>query len=511
MNNEGPPDPSETVPNNRAEHYPTRLYRFRSAKALLDGFKELENQEIYFAPPEALNDPLEGFKDIFWKGDEILWPNLLRHYLLCLLHEVSFARLSAPGDPIQNETCFVRATEGALPTEQIRTLYRNALEIFNEHEDVHGFTASLTRRSSAIRRDELTTYLRTLHFHALNSVLIAMETIPGFPNRPEADSLRDASRRPLFCRQMSEHLEQAEHEPKATPGLAHALAAAEGLVGLQQFLLAQYRSPEMFVKNAVWQSVLIEYPAKYARQLEQLLYSEWYTACFVEDPTQAAMWGNYGDGHKGVCLEFNTPLDAANHPTLTLRKQTGLRSGKDGPEPIFGEVAHRLYKIRYQPKFVEIDFFRSLGTLNRSMLNFWLTSENGQPSPRAADILAESEEWRSAYWAKSLTSITTKLSDWAHEGEYRATLQGAIIDFSAPDSRKLKYRFQDLSGIIFGVKTSTADKLRIMQVIAEKCQREGRASFRFQQARFSSITNRFEIVPLDLLQRICSAQDPANG
>jgi hypothetical protein len=39
-------------------------------------------QEIYFAPPENLNDPMEGYKDVFWSGDLIAWRNLLRHYLL---------------------------------------------------------------------------------------------------------------------------------------------------------------------------------------------------------------------------------------------------------------------------------------------------------------------------------------------------------------------------------------------------------------------------------------------
>jgi hypothetical protein len=40
------------------------LYRFRSTKQLLDGFSELETQQIYFAPPEDLNDPIEPFKDL---------------------------------------------------------------------------------------------------------------------------------------------------------------------------------------------------------------------------------------------------------------------------------------------------------------------------------------------------------------------------------------------------------------------------------------------------------------
>ena len=51
---------------------PEFLYRFRSAKSLLGEYQELEQQEIYFAEPNELNDPVEGFKDMFWQGDEII-------------------------------------------------------------------------------------------------------------------------------------------------------------------------------------------------------------------------------------------------------------------------------------------------------------------------------------------------------------------------------------------------------------------------------------------------------
>jgi hypothetical protein len=59
----------------------------RSIEKLL-GYNELENQEIYFSPLEDLNDPMEGFIDFVWKGDEILWENFLKHYVLCFEHVV---------------------------------------------------------------------------------------------------------------------------------------------------------------------------------------------------------------------------------------------------------------------------------------------------------------------------------------------------------------------------------------------------------------------------------------
>jgi hypothetical protein len=52
------------------------LYRFRPVDDLLDTHEELAKQEIYFAPPEKLNDPMEAYKDVFWSGDLIVWRNL---------------------------------------------------------------------------------------------------------------------------------------------------------------------------------------------------------------------------------------------------------------------------------------------------------------------------------------------------------------------------------------------------------------------------------------------------
>lgn len=51
---------------------------------LIGEYRELEKQELVLSSPRHFNDPLEGYQDVFWEGDEVLWENLLRHYLLNL-------------------------------------------------------------------------------------------------------------------------------------------------------------------------------------------------------------------------------------------------------------------------------------------------------------------------------------------------------------------------------------------------------------------------------------------
>ena len=69
--------------DNIMRHVVTDLYRLRTIKQLLGDYPELESQEIYFAHPSDLNDPMEGTRNIFWLGEQIVWRNLFKHYIYC--------------------------------------------------------------------------------------------------------------------------------------------------------------------------------------------------------------------------------------------------------------------------------------------------------------------------------------------------------------------------------------------------------------------------------------------
>ena len=63
-----------------------KLYRFRSdPEFTLD---ELEKNYFYFSLPNELNDPMEGFINLYWEGDKILWKNFLKHFLYTLTNTI---------------------------------------------------------------------------------------------------------------------------------------------------------------------------------------------------------------------------------------------------------------------------------------------------------------------------------------------------------------------------------------------------------------------------------------
>jgi hypothetical protein len=72
--------------------------------------------------------------------------------------------------------------------------------------------------------------------------------------------------------------------------------------------------------------------------------------------------------------------------------------------------------------------------------------------------------------------------------------------FDTPESRCLNYRFEDLAGLVFGVRTSITDRVQILKVIEEKCRTAGRTDFEFRQAAYSDRTRDFETKPLGLIK-----------
>ncbi|WP_225315760.1 hypothetical protein [Aeromonas caviae] len=131
------------------------FYRFRRIGNLLGDFKELERQSIYFAEPSSLNDPMEGFRYICWKGDVIVWRNLFRHYLLCLERLCSLYIISGEEFPVSEEHMPVFSGEDDFPTPMYRKLFLDISNIFLSNEYIAGLINTIASRTTPIRRDEL--------------------------------------------------------------------------------------------------------------------------------------------------------------------------------------------------------------------------------------------------------------------------------------------------------------------------------------------------------------------
>lgn len=474
------------------------FYRFRSLDALLGNRQELEKQEIYFSPPEQLNDPMEGYKDFVWQGDEIVWRNLVRHYLLCLMQTISIAIIFGKDFRSAIPRGVPFPTASSLPTAALKATHQSICKSFFSSREINGLPALLAARSHAVRRDELEFCLRAIHPLALNSVVKVFSKEKKLA--PAGAPLPGAILAKTIINNLSKVLTATGDNGGNTEALRHMFAAA-GHIHKQVDLINYLGETNELARD--WHFIFYSFPEWYVENLQNLVHFDWYAACFVADPTHAAMWGSYGDGHKGVCLKFRANDTTGTAPVLQLRGIKGSGGGPhNGPGPIHGDIALPFEKMTYADKLVEIDFFRSLGRLSGSALNAeWYTDDENKVSSCAESMVAQTaDDWRQRYWASFRAMATTKMQDWQHEEEYRLVLTSVLGSYVDAKDRKLTYRFSDLEGIIFGIRTPADDKARIINCVADKCKAEGRKSFEFSQATYAAHNGKIENRRLDLLR-----------
>ena len=156
---------------------PRIFHRFRSTDSLLGPRKELENQEIYFAAPEQLNDPVEGFKDICWRGDEIVWENFFRHYLLCLEHVCLLHIIDGKMRLLVKDDIPVLLPSKGLPAlPEYHQMHADIEDRFLRDSLLMGhpigrYIREFAKTPRIIRRDEFLLYMTVIHCWAVAVVL----------------------------------------------------------------------------------------------------------------------------------------------------------------------------------------------------------------------------------------------------------------------------------------------------------------------------------------------------
>lgn len=459
------------------------FYRFRSLERLLGNDEtqgELEKLEIFFAHPSQLNDPLEGYKDIYWSGDSIAWTNLINHYITCLVQHVFEHLTSLESEDPFNPSILVNIHCDALPSAVADLVRAAQLRAFNHHQVPEYISALSNFRK--IRLQELTFHLNVLHRIILHSIFLELEIVRLSPFKTSdvvvhlADALTTCS--------------DTAAEIKASTNFTFAETIYEKALG---FKLAAKIEHMQNKQQQRWFFLMVEFPEYFSIALEELIHPKWYTACFMADCTNSSVWGSYGSNHTGVCLIFQSNSSDQTRPTISLK----IPVGEDRDGLINDFLPLELHKVDYERNFAQIDFFNSLGSLPVPTLSkFWYTDGKGNKSACGANV--GSSQWRQKYWDGVVEANTTKLKDWEYEREYRAILHPSAFDISNSAARKCKYDFQCLNGLIFGIKTPTHEKLRVISIIRSLCLEHERREFNFYQARYNPSTNRISHHIIDL-------------
>lgn len=470
------------------------FYRFRSIDRLITDFKELENQNIYFAHPRQLNDPMEGYRDLFWEGDHIAWKNLFKHYLFCLERVCSLHLLSGEDRVISKENMPIFSGENDLPTPTYKDLFTRICNNFFKTQEIFTLINKISARTTAIRRDELSFYLTAIHPLAMETIYTEYKKSRLTTPQNTDSNIPDKKISILLMEDFIDNIEKALSENKREEKIIDALFAAQRH-SKNQIDIIQRHNGVIDTNQANKNFIVVEFPEEYISQLEKIVYPEWYTACFMSECKNSSVWGHYGNNHTGACLIFNADQKGEDH-YLNFTGVTGWSSSG----PAYGNISLKLHPINYAQGFGKIDFFRSLGRLTVSTLNSMWYGLNGERSICADHITNSEENWRQNYWNNFYRDITVKSDDWNYEKEYRLILSSSLDNYSDPALRLLTYKFSALSGIIFGINTSKTDKLKIIKIIEEKCKKEQRIDFKFFQAYYSADKKCVEHAEMTLLK-----------
>ena len=226
--------------------------------------------------------------------------------------------------------------------------------------------------------------------------------------------------------------------------------------------------------------LMYDFPRVYVEQLDRLLWPKWYAACFTRSYHNSSAWAKYADGHKGACLIFRTE-EKDNMNNLVLHPKTSK-----------GSRTMPFRKVNYGHGPGETDFFRTIcrNITVSTLKELWYTDQNGNISECAAHLESDQSQaaWGEDYWNNFFRDVTFKTEDWEYEQEYRLIIENTSGQFNERDDRKLNYDFNSLKGIIFGMRTSTEDKLKIIEIIEEKkkCDGNNQADFKFFEAYYST-------------------------
>lgn len=460
------------------------LYRFRRASRLIGKPGEpgeLEKLQIYFASPQELNDPLEGYKDFVWGGDEILWRNLIRHYVRCLTRSCVVYALVEPEAADSVKSFFdihVYPDDKIKEADELRKLIESKLFSI---EPINKYIRCLGD-GREVRKWELLTHLRSMHGVIITVIFDVMVEEGLFTKSPLSFSEVEKHNTIALLDQLTEHYSGA-----SSPS-SQEYYAKEAVRTAQANLISHRKKWD---KDFYF--ILFEFPEVFVERIKEITHPNWYAACFMSECSNSSIWGTYGHNHQGICLKFSVPVDAQGKRSLSLHRVVG--KGTNGY--IWGCGRQEFYKVDYEKNFLKVDFFLNLGSLSRDIIDaHWHSDENGVRSSRAPEV--DEREWREKYWEDFVHSATVKLKDWQSENEYRLIMHDFVIGLEEISLRQVSYDFEALDGVIFGISTPTDEKAQIIEIVTRLCEQNGRKDFNFYQAVYDPAQRNIQHVKLDI-------------
>lgn len=459
-----------------------QLYHYRSIKSAL---LEIGDGTFHFASREELNDPIEGFVGVYWQGDKAAWEGLFRNYDCSLYHGIGLYQLQ--GDEAQLHHMSLVVDIHAFDNVPLGAIWKSIGDQFLANATIQKLVDFYGSNQLKVAEEELRLILHFIHKIAIT---ICIQSSVEHKMTPEEEGSRlleiFRSEDPPFPFEIMEaELSDEEHRATITKAAEDIIEDMRELQYVRfgfddETFLYGKRSPEELVdskrertearQRRDWMTISVDFPKVYVNQLKDMVYPESFTVCFSTKNNDSAMWGNYAEYHKGVCLVYDFD------DTIAVKGKEHTYQVKPRP-------------VCYEGERIERNFFESFGRLTFSQIKGWITGTDGVSA--CYNVFSDEQAWRDSYWAAYEAKTYRKLKAWEYEQEYRVTLANTFYSFNTPESRNLKYDPKVLKGIIFGINTSEYDKKRIMEKLLERG--DELSDFVFYQAEYDDVKQEIAI------------------
>ncbi len=478
-----------------------RLYHYRPISSAL---LEIGNGSFHFASHDELNDPIEGYVHVYWQGDRAAWEGLFRNYVCSLYQAIELYLLAADEDMIRHNTLIIDLN--AFDEVPLGKILKALGDSFIESEVIQRISSLYGEGLLKVGREELETILYYIHNSAL---LLCIQTyashdlipkeeadrlLSEFKSREGAmleakqpletlvdmnrakDELFDDKQRAVMAKILGEVLEEMLEIQYLKMGFEDETFLYGNKQGVQEVKEVHGKKIRREAATTArqrrnWLSVSIDFPKIYVAELREMIYPESYVTCFSSKNDDSAMWGNYADYHRGVCLIYEAEDDV-----FRLMAEGISRNLKAQP-------------VCYEGELIMRNFFETFGRLTYKQITTWLTGRNGVSS--ALKVFDNESEWRDRYWEAYTAKNYRKLKAWEHESEYRLVINNMFYRFDDPESRNLKFEPKILKGVIFGINTSEYDKKCMMEKLLER--KDEWNDVIFYQAKYNDEKQKIEI------------------
>lgn len=427
---------------------------------------------------------MDGLSDVFWTGDEVLWSNLLRHYVMSFTW-YACGWLMRDSEGYQAARIHGHLCEEDLPTDRARALCREAFDTLLARDEMKDTPRLLAQLPMPLRRQGLQSFLMAIHSTVARTTFEVFHRHKlhpqKFPHREDALEL-EKYLRALAALPGSADLRG--YDPSDFLEMTGQISSSSH--GQMRLIFLADKD----CRAAKWRDLLGDFPERYMEALiRDLRHMPWRAACFSRTCTNASMWGVYAQAHSGAALVFR-PAESEGGRTLSVH---GMRRASDRVSRL------ELVSVRYSERPPPIDFFVSIGRIPEGKLeSTWFKSRTGEVSSRLAEYTSDIAAWRSVYTAQGPRKACWKHTDWRHEEEERLVATSALFNDPAPEA--LTYDFAQLEGLVFGMRTTTEDRLRMCKIIESKCREAGRTHFRFFESTYWPAKGRMFVSELKLLQ-----------